>query len=365
MGTTVPEDRRAVRRRRDRDGRGRRIGRIDDIREVHRNGVGATDLAVVGTRTSHPFSVCEPTWTPERAYVPSSERSICTGSLSTWKWTWSTPVRSPVVVYATLTVPPVSSTPSAGAVMTSFGAFGPGVTGFAMSVWISAWLSAARYTRTSSIRPLKYSPYGLLPPIHNGLAVVAIGPVRGEVATCTPFTYRRRFDPSYVIARCDHTPTGNALGEKIVGTDPPIVTPAAGRSAPASLLACNSTRRSPSARRPANSTATRLGYTHASNVTADVTSNDAESSTRTRALVPLKDNADPNFPEVVHDAPLQCATVSVPGHVGDRPARPSSNAYAATRLDDGGGDPDPVVADATLEYGPTWLPVSRARTRYE
>ena len=38
-------------------------------------------------RTSHPFSVCEPTWTPGSAYVPSSERSILTGSLSTWKWT--------------------------------------------------------------------------------------------------------------------------------------------------------------------------------------------------------------------------------------------------------------------------------------
>ena len=65
-----------------------------------------------------------------------------------------------------------------------------------MSAWISVWLSAARYTRTSSIRPLKYSPYGWLPPIQSGLPVGAIGPVKGELATCVPFTKMRSCAPS-------------------------------------------------------------------------------------------------------------------------------------------------------------------------
>ena len=37
-----------------------------------------------------------------------------------------------------------------------------------MSVWISACDNARLYTRTSSIKPWKYSPYGEFPPIHNG-----------------------------------------------------------------------------------------------------------------------------------------------------------------------------------------------------
>ena len=297
------------------------VGRIDDIREVHRNGVGAADLAVV------------------RAYQPPVQRVRAHVDAGESVRAVEREVHlDGVVVHLEVDVidpgeiarrrvrdvdrAPVVVDPSAGAVMTSFGAFGPGVTGFAMSVWISAWLSAARYTRTSSIRPLKYSPYGLLPPIHNGLAVVAIGPVRGEVATCTPFTYRRRSDPSYVIARCDHAPTGNALGAKIVGTDPAIVTPAAGRNAPASLLACNRYESASFCTTARQLDCAAAGYTHASNVTADVRSNDAESSTRTRALDPLNDNADPNFPEVVHVAPCNRATVPVPRHVGDGRARP-------------------------------------------
>ncbi len=47
---------------------------------------------------------------------------------------------------------------------------------------------ARSYTRTSSIRPVKYSPYGLLPPIHNGLLLVSIVPNAAAVAACTPLT---------------------------------------------------------------------------------------------------------------------------------------------------------------------------------
>jgi hypothetical protein len=166
------------------------------------------------------------------------------------------------------------------------------------------------------------------------------------------------------MARCDHAPTGKALAEKIVGTDPPIVTPAAGRNTPASLLACNRYASVSFCTTARQLDCDAAGYTHASNVTADVTSNDAESSTRTRALVPLKDNAEPNFPDVVHDAPCSAPPFPFPDASVTVLPEPSSNAYAATRLD-GGGDPDPVVAEATLEYRPTWLPVSRARTRYE
>ena len=97
-------------------------------------------------------------------------------------------------------------------------------------------------------------------------------------------------------------PTGNALGENTVGTAAPTVTPAAGLNPPAPLLACNryeSVSFCTTARHPDCATA---GYTHASNVTADVKSNDAESATRTRELDPSNDNADPNLPAEVHVA---------------------------------------------------------------
>ena len=80
---------------------------------------------------------------------------------------------------------------------------------------------------------MKYSPYGLLPPIHSGFAGRRDRcPISGVLATCTPFTYSRNAAPSYVIARCVHAPTGNALGPKAFGTDPFTVTPVAGRKSP-------------------------------------------------------------------------------------------------------------------------------------
>ena len=138
------------------------------------------------------------------------------------------PREVPVVVYAILTVPPVAVDASAGAVMTSFGAFGFGVTGFAMSVWMSVWLSAARYTRTSSIRPAKNCPYSESPPICNGFADVANDPVCALLATCAPFTYKRSVDPSYVAARCDHTFAATAVELTMFAPLPPNVPPTDG-----------------------------------------------------------------------------------------------------------------------------------------
>ena len=43
----------------------------------------------------------------------------------------------------------------------------------------------------------------LSPPIYSGLAELMMLPVRANVDTCTPFTYRRIVELSYVKARCD------------------------------------------------------------------------------------------------------------------------------------------------------------------
>jgi hypothetical protein len=51
---------------------------------------GAESLPTIvlwSARTSQPFSVCEPTWTPVNWNTPSKERSITTGFESSWKWT--------------------------------------------------------------------------------------------------------------------------------------------------------------------------------------------------------------------------------------------------------------------------------------
>ena len=63
--------------------------------------------------------------------------------------------------------------------------------------------------RTSSIRPLKYSPQIALPPIFSAPVALMIEPLAKLVATCVPFTYRASTVPSYVAARCVHVPTGN------------------------------------------------------------------------------------------------------------------------------------------------------------
>jgi hypothetical protein len=77
-----------------------------------------------------------------------------------------------------------------------------------MSAWIAVAVSARLYTRTSSIRPLKYCPNGALPPMRSGADEVSIDPVSARDTACTPLTYTRKVAPSYVAARCVHVFNG-------------------------------------------------------------------------------------------------------------------------------------------------------------
>ena len=71
-----------------------------------------------------------------------------------------------------------------------------GTTALDMSVAISVWASARLYTRTSSIRPWKYSPYGRLPPIDSGLELLWTAPVAARDDASVPLTYSRSALPS-------------------------------------------------------------------------------------------------------------------------------------------------------------------------
>src|SRR5687767_9345297 len=106
-----------------------------------------------------------------------------------------------------------------------------------MSAWISAGLRARLYTRSSSSSPRKYSPYGLLPPIHSGVLGACTVPVRAPLAASTPFTYSRSMLPSYVSATCVQAFTGLAVVPLTHATAPPILPPPDGRSAPVLVLA--------------------------------------------------------------------------------------------------------------------------------
>ena len=112
-----------------------------------------------------------------------------------------------------------------------------GATAVFMSAVIADADSARSYTRTSSIRPMKYWPYGLLPPIHNGLLLVSIGPNAAAVATCVPFTKIRIIDPSYVIATCVHAPTGFGVDPLVQMLYGPNTPPPDGSRSPLPLLA--------------------------------------------------------------------------------------------------------------------------------
>ena len=73
------------------------------------------------------------------------------------------------------------------------------------------------------------------------------------------------------------------------------------------------------------------GFTHASKVMADVSRNEGESFTVTRALVPLKDRALPYLPEVLQVAPLIVPVLLLPDRSATVVPLPSLNPYAATR----------------------------------
>jgi hypothetical protein len=76
---------------------------------------------------------------------------------------------------------------------------------------------------------------------------------------------------------------------------------------------------------------TVVGYTHASNVIPLVNCSDGALLIVTKALVPLKVNAFPYLPEVVHVAPLIVPLFPLPDASFTTVPLPSSNPYAATR----------------------------------
>jgi hypothetical protein len=73
-----------------------------------------------------------------------------------------------------------------------------------------------------------------------------------------------------------------------------------------------------------------LGRTQASSVSPVVRSSDAESATVTRLLEPLKLSALPNFPLLVHVAPLTVPLLAFPDRSGNAVPEVWSMAYAAT-----------------------------------
>src|SRR5262249_29289383 len=77
---------------------------------------------------------------------------------------------------------------------------------------------------------------------------------------------------------------------------------------------------------------TTAGFTHASSVIPVVRCSEAESGIETRALVPLKESASPNLPDVVHVALVIVPVLPFPEASATDVPDPSSNPYAATRF---------------------------------
>ena len=122
---------------------GDEIGGIDDVREV--TGIASVPAILLwSARTSQPFNVCDPTWTPENVYVPSRVMSIFTGSL--------VDLEMDVIDSCEVTRRRVGDVGCAADNRRRLGRggddelwpFGFDITGFAMSAWISAWVRAAR-----------------------------------------------------------------------------------------------------------------------------------------------------------------------------------------------------------------------------
>jgi hypothetical protein len=64
----------------------------------------------------------------------------------------------------------------------------PPTTGVSLSAWISVAVRARRYTRTSSIEPLKFSPQIALPPIRSAPVEARIAPPVAVEDTWVPLT---------------------------------------------------------------------------------------------------------------------------------------------------------------------------------
>ena len=173
---------------------------------------------------------------------------------------------------------------------------------------------------------MKYSPYGLFPPIHNGFAVGVTVPVRAASFARTPFTHRRSRAPSYVTARWDHALTGIELELETSWTDEPKVAPAAGRNVPAPLPAIKKYESACFCTTVLQPVWLAAGYTQASTVIPEVRSNDAASGTCTLAVEPLNESALPYLPEVVQDAPCRVPLLPFPDRSPTEVPDPSSNA---------------------------------------
>ena len=64
----------------------------------------------------------------------------------------------------------------------------------------------------------------LLPPTLNGLPEILTLPDSARMPACPPLTYRRMFDPSYVIARCVHVLTASGADPVASMSTPPVLT---------------------------------------------------------------------------------------------------------------------------------------------
>ncbi len=196
----------------------------------------------------------------------------------------------------------------------------------------------------------------------------AIAPVRALLAPCTPFTNNRNCAPSYVNARCDHAPTGNARSAPTpYGTTPATVTARRRPQRAHSLLALQRRYESaPSAPPSANPTApppetpTPPPSPPTSNPT---TPHPPPAPAR---FDPLNDNAPPNFPAAVHDAPSTTPTFPFPDDPPPPTPTPHQTQYAATRslgcaFDDAGQKADQGDNDGHKSEPKPMSPLTRFR----
>ncbi len=177
---------------------------------------------------------------------------------------------------------------------------------------------------------MKYSPYGLFPPIHSGLVVANTPPLAGVLAVATPLTYSCTSDPLYVSAKCVHVPTTSGVVALVQVVDPAKFPPPDGRSAPLSLLPFRkyaSGSRCTIVRQPL---CAAVGCTQASNVIPVLRFRLVELFTNTRSFTPSKLSALPNRPGT-HAASVTVPVFELPDASPTVTPVFSSNAYAATR----------------------------------
>src|SRR5260370_37108253 len=99
-----------------------------------------------------------------------------------------------------MAVIPETAAPGAGAVSDTLGEVVSGAppTGVVMSLRISLWFRGRLYIRTSSMRPLKYSPQIESPPMRRALLDVVILPPPTWLLARLPFIEQSQFEPCSV-----------------------------------------------------------------------------------------------------------------------------------------------------------------------